>query len=157
MASAKPNQINALKRSKLAIPEEITIVDPRHALFGQTFPLLHIKHKQQLVPCCLISLEGAERLIPISVTNLAVTPPNVFSLPLDLSSLHNLTQTFKHILAQIETECGDETASDQPPGDHGDCASASLGQPNAGSTESSFTNHRPDMPADQRTISGEER
>ena len=155
----KPNQLNTLKRKNFAVPERITIVDPRHPLFGQTFPLLHLKNKQNLVPCGLVRLAtGAERLIPLSVTDLAPIPPNVFSLPLDLSSLHNLTQTFSRILAQVERECGDETAADQPTQALGHLASASLGDAEPQSTENSVANPCPDvLPAHQSTRSGEER
>jgi hypothetical protein len=92
----------------VAVPETVTVVDPRHPLYDQTFPLLHLTNKQNLVPCCLVRLaEGAERLIPINVTNLAMTDPNVFPSPLSISSLHNLSQTFARIWAQVERECAD--------------------------------------------------
>jgi hypothetical protein len=55
------------------------VVDPRYPLYDQTFPLLHIKNKQHLVPRCLVRLDqGAERLVPISVTDLATVPPMSF-------------------------------------------------------------------------------
>jgi hypothetical protein len=105
---AKPNQIYASKRRTLAANETVTVVDPRHPLYGLTFPLLHLKNKQELIPSCLVRLaEGVERLIPVNVTNLAATPPIVYPLPLDLSSLHNLTQVFLRIQMQIGKECGD--------------------------------------------------
>ena len=74
------------------------IVDPRHPLFDQTYPLLHLKIKQEMVPCCLVQLsEGVERLIPISSTDLASSPPVVFPLQVDISSLHNLVKIFVRI------------------------------------------------------------
>ena len=86
----------------------MTVVDPRHPLYGQSFPLLHLKNKQELIPSCLVRLtEGVERLIPVNVTNLAATPPVVYPLPLDLSSLHNLTQVFLRIQTQVGKECED--------------------------------------------------
>jgi hypothetical protein len=89
----------------------VTVVDPRHPLFGQSFPLLHLKNKQELIPCCLVRLtEGAERLLPISASDLETSPPTIFPLPIDISSLHNLTQVFMRIIAQIEKECGDGTS-----------------------------------------------
>jgi hypothetical protein len=72
---------------------------------------LHVKNKQNLVLSCLIQLpEGVDRLVPVEVTNLARSPLIVFSLPLDVSSLQNLVQTFARIEAQVEMECSDERA-----------------------------------------------
>jgi hypothetical protein len=109
----KPNRLYTPKRNILAVPETVTIIDPRHPLYDHTFSLLHIKNKQELIPSCLVRLaEGAERLIPISVTNLAVETPNIFPSPIDISSLHELTQVFLRLVAQIEKECGDGTIRD---------------------------------------------
>jgi hypothetical protein len=86
----------------------VTVVDPRHPLFDLTFPLLHLKNKQELIPSCLVRIaEGVERLIPVNVTNLATTSPVVYPLPLDLSSLHDLTQVFLRIQTQVGKECED--------------------------------------------------
>jgi hypothetical protein len=86
----------------------VTVVDPRHPLFDLTFPLLHIKNKQELIPSCLVRIaEGVERLIPVNVTNLATTLPVVYPLPLDISSLHDLTQVFLRIQTQVGKECED--------------------------------------------------
>ena len=61
----------------------VTVVDPRHPLYDQTFPLLHIKNKQELVRSCLVLLtENVERLIPLAMTDLALSPPAVFPVPL---------------------------------------------------------------------------
>jgi hypothetical protein len=89
----------------------VTVVDPRHPLYEQTFSLLHIKNKQELIPSCLVQIaEGVERLIPVSVTDLSASPPVVFPLPVDLSSLHNLTQAFLRLETQIGKECEDGAA-----------------------------------------------
>jgi len=87
----------------------VTVIDPRHPLYDQNFPLLHIKNKQELVRSCLVQLtKDVERLIPVQVTDLAMSAPDIFPVPLDISSLHSLTQTFARIAAQLERECGDE-------------------------------------------------
>ena len=106
----KHNQLDAPIGSSSAGSETVTVVDPRHPLHERTLLLLHIKNKQQLIPCCLVQLaEGVERLVPISVTNLATTPPHVFPLPVDLSSLENLTAAFARIQGQLDREQADET------------------------------------------------
>ena len=88
-----------------AVPETVTVVDPRHPLYDQTFPLLHIKNKQALVRSCLVLLtESVERLIPLAVTDLALSPPAVYPVPLDISSLQTLIETFNRIAMQLEKE-----------------------------------------------------
>jgi hypothetical protein len=105
----KLNQENTPIESSSAAVETVTIVDPRHPLYSQTFPLLHIKNKQKLIPSCLVRLpEGVERLVPIEMTNLAPGLPDMYPLPLDVSSLQNLAKAFALIQAGAETECGDD-------------------------------------------------
>jgi hypothetical protein len=115
-APEKPDQVNTPIRKSLAIPETVTIVDPRHPLYDQTFPLLHIKNHRNLIPSCVIQvLEGVDRLVPVAVTDLATAPVIVYSLPLDVSSLQNLIQTFARIQEQVESECDDESTEDTKP------------------------------------------
>jgi hypothetical protein len=115
----------------------VTVIDPRHPLCDQTFPLLHIKNKQELVCSCLVLLaEDVERLIPLAVTNLATVRPAVFPLPLQLSSLQNLTQTFARLVGQLEREGADEaTRSSQADSDDGS-ARARLGNIDGNAAES---------------------
>jgi hypothetical protein len=111
-ALAKANQVNTPIGRSLAVPEKVTIVDPRHPLYHQTFPLLHIKNQRQLIPSCLVRLpEGVERLVPVAATNLATSPLNVHPSPLDVSSLQKLVHAFMYIQALVETECGDGNAT----------------------------------------------
>jgi hypothetical protein len=49
-------------------------------------------------------MPGANRLVPVSLTNLASAPLDVFPVPLDISSLQKLTQTYRRIAAQVATE-----------------------------------------------------
>jgi hypothetical protein len=129
-ALARPNRVNTPIRRRFAAAETVTIIDPRHPLYDRTFPLLHVKNKQNLILSCLIQLpEGVERLVPVEVTNLARSPLLVFSLPLDVSSLQNLVQTFARMKAQVEMECSDETAG-AAAGPNGDDPVPSVG--NAG-------------------------
>lgn len=119
--SAKPNQVNTPIRRSHAAPDTVTVVDPRHPLYNQTFPVLHIKNQRDLIPSCLVQLpEGVERLIPLVATNLASSPPAIYPLPLDLSSLHNLSQTFGRILAQVKMEQRDEATSRNSPSPNAD-------------------------------------
>jgi hypothetical protein len=111
----KPNQINTPIDKEISQPETVTIADPRHPLYEQTFPLLHIQNKHELVLSCQIQImPGANRLVPISLTDLATVPPDVFPVPLDISSLRKLTQAYRRIVAQVATEKRDG-GEDRPP------------------------------------------
>jgi hypothetical protein len=133
----------------------VTVVDPRHPLFDQTFPLLHIKNKQELVPCCVVHLaEGAERLIPIGVTDLATAPPVIFPIPIDISSLHNLTQAFMRIIAQIEKECGDGTTGNSKLNGGDSFGTSHLENTDCSPAGNGFANDRPDLLPDCWAMAG---
>lgn len=127
----------------------VTVVDPRHPLYDQTFPLLHIRNKQELVRCCLVQLtENVERLIPIQVTDLALSVPDIFPVPLDISSLHSLTDTFAHIAAQLERECGDEgNGREQREGEE-NVTESGLGNVDSGTTGECAENSGLDLSGD---------
>jgi len=104
----------------------VTVVDPRHPLYDQSFPLLHLTRQHKLIPCCRVQVAAnVTRLIPISVTNLAAARPEIFPLPVDLASLHNLINVFTAIQAQVDQEACDGTTTDDAistrPGDPADC------------------------------------
>jgi len=91
------------------LPETVTIVDPRHPLYDQTFPLLYLTNARNLIQCCVVRLTpSVERLIPITATDLVPAPPVVFPSPVDLSSLQRLITTFRSIQAAIAEEEHDE-------------------------------------------------
>jgi hypothetical protein len=130
----------------------VTIVDPRHPLFDQTFPLLHLKNKQEMVPCCLVQLaEGVERLVPISVTSLAASLDVVFPLPLDISSLHKLTQVFVRLQAQIEEKCGDGRAGNAQLARSGRSDAGYLGNANPNPAGNVYTDAGADMLPNRRS------
>jgi len=131
----------------------VTVVDPRHPLYEQTFPLLHLKNKQELIPSCLVQItEGVERLLPVSVTDLSASPPVVFPLPVDLSSLHNLTQAFLRLDAQIGKECEDGTAGSTQ--FNGDSLSSAddLGNLDGNATRAGTADDGLDLLSDCRTV-----
>lgn len=135
----------------------MTVVDPRHPLYGRTFPLLHVKNTRELIPSCLVQLAaGVERLIPLQATNLVAGAPDGFSMPLALSSLHKLTKTFARIQAQMERGRGDEETSSSPPGDDKGNASAGLGNADAKTAEDGYANGGAHLPgADGTVVAGE--
>jgi hypothetical protein len=129
------------------MPETVTIIDPRHPLYDQTFPLLHIKNKQNLVPACLIRLRtSVERLVPLAVTNLAASTPTTFPVSLDLSSLHNLNQTFRRIHAHLEKECSDDPAENEQSTFRHYHSAAGMGDPERSPTANNSADDRQGLP-----------
>jgi hypothetical protein len=133
----------------------VTVIDPRHPLFNRTFPLLHIKNKQEKNPRCLISLpEGVERWLPIEVTNLAEIPPDVFLLPIDLHSLQTLTHIFLRLEAQLEEEGRDGSHNKTVINGEGARAATGLGDTRGSATGDGHANDDPDMPGNAQSMAG---
>ena len=131
----------------------VTIIDPRHPLYDQTFPLLHIKNKQNLVPSCLIRLRaGVERLVPIEATNLAASTPTIFPLPLDLSSLYNLNQTFRRIHAQLERGRRDDPVQNEQSTPAQYHSKTGVGDPDRSATTNHSADDRQGLPKSGRSM-----
>ena len=95
---ANPNKNNAPLGATLSNEKTATVVDPRHPLFGRTFPLLGITTKQYLGVCCIILLQkDIERCVPLSATDHSTEPISIYPLPLSLSSVQSLLQAIKRI------------------------------------------------------------
>jgi hypothetical protein len=145
--SAKPNQVKTPNRKSVAAPETVTIVDPCHPLYDQTFQLLHIKNHKYLTPSCLVRLpEGVERLVPLAATNLAATPVDVYPLPFDVSSLQSLIQTFVHLQAQVERECGNGNTTNTQPETVGNQSQQCMANTDYGSARDSPADDSTDLP-----------
>jgi hypothetical protein len=133
----------------------VTVIDPRHPLYNRTFPLLHIKNKQEKNPRCLISLpEGVERWLPIEVTSLADIPPDIFLLPIDLHSLQTLVHIFLRLEAQLEQEGRDGNDNKTDPNGEGAQAATSLGDTRGSATGDGHANDDPDMPGNAQSMAG---
>jgi hypothetical protein len=90
--------------------ETVTIVDPRHPLYGRTFPLINIANRSRIGQACVIQLQDdLERTVPLAVTDRASESVDIFPLSLNLSSVRQLLRAFKRITSQLKegTENGD--------------------------------------------------
>jgi hypothetical protein len=80
----------------------VTIVDPRHPLYGNTFPLLKVissKSKQT----CLVEIEsGLNRHIPLEVTDRCSTPARINQVPIDIESLTKLCDLYYLVVGDAE-------------------------------------------------------
>ena len=96
--------------------------------------------------------------MPINVTNLSPTPPDVFPLPVDVSSLHDLTQAFARIVAQLEVERRDEGANEHSPGEDGNSPRPGMADADGNSTASGSANNRANLSSPRpAVVPGEEK
>jgi hypothetical protein len=94
----KPNQHTTPINTTGIIEETVTVVDPRHPLYPQTFRLIGITTKQYLGRCCVVLDQASrERIVPVSVTDRSPDPQTIAPIPLDLASLQDLVLVFTHI------------------------------------------------------------
>jgi hypothetical protein len=77
-------------------PEEtVTVVDPRHPLFGRTLPCVGIANSSYRGRCCIVWIRPTvERHVPVSATNLAFHPQTHFPLPISVESLRQFLQEY---------------------------------------------------------------
>jgi hypothetical protein len=101
VARAKRNQQTAPLSLTLSPEETVTVIDPRHPLFGYTLPLLGIINKQYQGQCCLIWVyEGVEQLVPVAATDRVSETPEIFPLPVDVPSVQHLVALWEGILGK---------------------------------------------------------
>src|SRR5262249_43553093 len=88
-AAANPNQITTPIGHRFSPEQTITVLDPRHHLYGQTLPLVALTHHTQLGRCCVVWLQPhGERLVPVRATTLAFLPPHLNPSPFSIPALY---------------------------------------------------------------------
>lgn len=90
-------------------PEEIiTVINPRHPLFGRTFLLINIIHKPRMGSYCVVRyLDSLERSIPLSATDRSLDPPEVFEASINLASVRQLLKKYTQITSQSAEDVED--------------------------------------------------
>jgi hypothetical protein len=102
----------------LTIPsdETVTVIDPRHPLYGRTLPLIHITNKQHRGQCCIVWLyTGYDQGIPLAATDRAPEPPTIFPVPLCLTAMQQLVTRWQQLMAQSVEEMGDGEQGNRAP------------------------------------------
>jgi fructose/tagatose bisphosphate aldolase len=92
--------------------------------------------------------------VPVAVTDLAAAPVILYSLPLNVSSLQNLIQTFANIQMQVEAECGNESTEDTKSNTASDQSQTDMANTGSDATENGLPDrcsHLPQPGPDQRT------
>src|SRR5262249_8232292 len=87
--AADPNQITTPIGHRFSPEQTITVLDPRHHLYGQILPLVALTHHTQLGRCCVVWLQPhGERLVPVRATTLAFLPPHLNPSPFSIPALY---------------------------------------------------------------------
>ncbi len=111
----KPDQLTTPIDLIMSPPEEtVTVVDPRHPLFGRTLPCLGIANCCHRGRCCIVWIRPTvERHVPVTVTHLEFDPTTLYPLPIALDSLRQFLYEFACATHASEGEPADdaETAS----------------------------------------------
>jgi hypothetical protein len=97
-AERNPNQVTTPIGHRSSADQTITVLDPRHPMYGRTFPLVAITHHSQLGRCCVVWLQPhVERFIPVQATNLAFDPNAISPSPLSIAAVEHLLRVFQDI------------------------------------------------------------
>jgi hypothetical protein len=144
------NQQTTPEASQYVSPEEkITITDPRHPLYGRTFPLVGIHETQAQNIWYVYELTpGIHRRVSESATDRSKTPPHTISNPLSWDSVRQLLATYTVITVEPVEGTENERANTNEgkrerisrTGAGTDRTGASLEEPNGTSTATSVPN-----------------
>ena len=97
-ASGNLNQETTPLEQSVSPEQTITVLDPRHPLCGQTFPLVAMTYDARFGRCCVVWLRPhEERLIPLQATHLAFDPNDIASSPLSLAAVKQLLRVVHDI------------------------------------------------------------
>jgi hypothetical protein len=92
--------------------EMVTVIDPRHALYGQSFRLLGVAIRSQLGRCCIVlDHAGRERHLPVGVTDQSPDPVVIAPFALNGATITSLVHVYSHICPQPEVGEGDQHES----------------------------------------------
>lgn len=90
--------------------ESVSIIDPRHALYGQKLRLVQIADsgKEETSSCTVELCADVWRRIPVSVTDLGNNQPVLYPLPLNLTVVRQLLELFRRLEIQCQEGTSDE-------------------------------------------------
>jgi len=73
----------------------VTVIDPRHPLYGQTFRLIQVEDRPNRGECCLVERDwGQNSYISLSVTDKSKTGWISSNTPLSVKSIRQLVSTY---------------------------------------------------------------
>ncbi len=112
LAWGNPDQFTTPIDLIVSPKETVTVVDPRHPLFGRTLPCVGISNSCHRGRCCILWIRPTvERHVPVTATDLEYDPSTLYPLPISLESLQQLLQEF---LLVADARNGDPIHADTP-------------------------------------------
>ncbi|HEY6410860.1 MAG TPA: hypothetical protein VIY29_25685 [Ktedonobacteraceae bacterium] len=128
MYELKADQLTTPIDLIMSAPEEtITVVDPRHPLFGRTLPCIGIANSCHRGRCCIVWIRPTvERHVPVTATNLEYDPATLYPLPISVESLRQFLYEFACATRASEGEPADDASTTFfPSGPTGGCSRTS--------------------------------
>jgi len=127
VALGKPDQLTTPINLIMTPEETVTIVDPRHPLFGRTLPCIGIANSCHRGRCCIVWIRPTvERHVPVTATNLEYDPTTLYPLPITIESLRQFLYEFACATRASEGEPADDTSTPfSPSSSTGGCSRTS--------------------------------
>lgn len=81
----------------------VTVIDPRHPLYGQTFRLIQVEDRPNRGKCCLVERDwGQNSYISLSVTDKSKTDWISSNIPLSVRAIRQLVSTYTQLTEDEE-------------------------------------------------------
>jgi hypothetical protein len=155
-ALGKPDQLTTPIDLIMSAPEEtITVVDPRHPLFGRTLPCIGIANSSHRGRCCIVWIRPTvERHVPVTATHLEYDPATLYPLPISVDSLRQFLYEFACAARASEGEqANDASTPFFSSGPTGGCSGTSdPAQPGVDDSQQRAPSHR--APGARHHVSG---
>jgi hypothetical protein len=135
-------------------PEEmVTVIDPRHPLFGRTLPCLGIANSSHRGRCCIVWIRPTiERHVPVTATNLEYDPTTLYPLPISVDSLRQFLQEYQLVSGGRKGESANDAETTNGPEARGESVFSDPAQPTLGTAYHRAANLR--VPGDFHDVSG---
>jgi hypothetical protein len=114
LVSAKPNRTTTPINYDASSTLTTTVTDPRHPLFGQSFPVNGMINRPDYGPCVVVwAPHGLERHIPLTATDLSSQVLILSPLPLSITALNQLLSVHARLTQHLEEHAphGDHTTA----------------------------------------------
>lgn len=89
--------------NKSEFTETITVTDPRHPLYGQTFRLIQVEDRSDRGKCCLVERDwGQNSYLPLNVTDKSEIRWVSSSIPLSVKAIRQLVVLYTRLTEDNE-------------------------------------------------------
>jgi hypothetical protein len=131
----------------------VTVIDPKHPLYGQTFRLIQIENRPDRGKCCLVEREwGHNSYLPLNATDQGEARGISSGIPLSVEAIRQLVFTYTRLTED------DEDGSNYPtPGTTtGDSSPRRVGTPQRLTEDTGSPDIDPDLPGSGSNLRSKE-